>query len=488
MRFKNAVLICLAIVILFSMAILVVFSKNENNTVRRTASKSVKGLQSREYVYHNNYVASELIELNDNGAWSWFISPRVIVNDDKLIVGSVRSERSNPASLVDLKRGNVEISVYDIKTGRVDHAVLHPNFEADDHDVPSLLLRNDGSYLAAYSKHRIERRVYYRISKPHNPLIWSKAHIVETPNIKLPTAIKGNNVTYTNLLRMPSGRIYNFIRAFQGDPNYMYSDDDGITWTYGGRWLYGKGGYSPYLQYVHDGLGAIHFIVTEDHPRNFNNSLYHGYLKDNILYQSDGTKVGTLSTSIDSKIATWDFTKVFQGDTDHVAWMTDFKLDRNHKPFLLFSTQRDGNGKPRYQGGLDLRYHYAFWDGKTWHSEEIAYAGSRLYVGEDDYSGLATFDPKNLNIVYISTNVDPVKGTPLISAADNKQHYELFRGERSPRETWTWTPFTRNSTTDNLRPIIPDWDDSRTAIIWMRGKYANNHGKWYTAVVAAITN
>ena len=31
--------------------------------------------------YPANYVAATLVQLNDNGAWSWFMDPRVIVND-----------------------------------------------------------------------------------------------------------------------------------------------------------------------------------------------------------------------------------------------------------------------------------------------------------------------------------------------------------------------------------------------------------------------
>jgi hypothetical protein len=38
-----------------------------------------------------NYVAGALIQLNDNGAWSWFMDERAVVEDGKLIVGSVRS-------------------------------------------------------------------------------------------------------------------------------------------------------------------------------------------------------------------------------------------------------------------------------------------------------------------------------------------------------------------------------------------------------------
>jgi len=335
-----------------------------------------------------------------------------------------------------------------------------------------------------YSMHARERRMYYRVSEPHNPLAWGPARVANTPGEDATYA--GNNATYANLFHMPNGRLYNFIRAFHHDPNYMYSDDEGETWKYGGRWLYGKGGYSPYLKYAYDGKGTIHFIATEDHPRNFDNSLYHGYVRDGAMYRTDGTKVGTLSTTTDTKIATWDFTKIYQGDPDNVAWMVDVEIDRNDRPYVLFSTQVDGRGLPRGQGGMDLRYHYARLDASGWHHEEIAYAGRRLYPDEDDYSGLGALDPNDPDVVYISTDADPVSGAPLVSAADNKRHYELFRGERSAAGKWTWMPFTRNSTNDNLRPVIPKWNDPRTAIAWMRGAYVHNHGEWYSAVVAAI--
>jgi hypothetical protein len=78
-------------------------------------------------------------------------------------------------------------------------------------------------------------------------------------------------------------------------------------------------------------------------------------------------------------------------------------------------------------------------------------------------------------------------GKPLVSKADGKRHHELFRGETvDGGATWNWTPITANSTVDNLRPIVPNWDDSRTALVWMRGRYRNNHGEWTTAVVATI--
>src|SRR5262249_7680826 len=110
----------------------------------------------------------------------------------------------------------------------------------------------------------------------------------------------------------------------------------------------------------------------------------------------------------------------------------------------------------------------------------------RLYSGEDDYSGLGALDPANPDVLYISTDADPVKGTPLISAADGKRHYELFRAERGANGKWSWTPFTRNSTYDNLRPVIPQWNDPRRAIVWVGGASPGNQGEWYSWRVAAM--
>ena len=434
--------------------------------------------------YPDNYVAGSLVRLNDNGAWSWFMDPRSIVDDGKIIVGSVRAVGSHLANQTDPRWGNVEISVYDIRTGKVDTTVLHPHLEQDDHNAPSLFVRRDGSYLAIYSKHAVERRVYFRISEPRNPLAWGPATILETPGSDATYA--GDNATYSNPFRMPDGRLFNFYRGFSHDPNYMTSDDDGKTWKYGGRFMYGRDGYSPYVKYAYDGKGTVHFVTTEDHPRNFDNSLYHGYLRDGTIYHSNGTPIGPLSTSTEAKIATWDLTKVFQGTPDNVAWMVDIKLDAQSHPYVLFSTQVDGRGLPRGQGGMDLRYHYARWNGTAWHEEEIAYAGRRLYPTEDDYTGLGALDPADPDTVYISTDADPSRGTPLLSHGDGRRHYELFRGRRGAAGKWTWTPITRNSTDDNLRPIIPTWHDPRLALLWMRGTYVHNHGEWYSSIVGMI--
>ncbi len=433
-----------------------------------------------------NYVAGELIELNDNGAWSWFMDERAIVDRGQLIVGSVRAVGSFRSHTDDPGWGNVEVSVLDIESRAARRTVLHRHFEQDDHDNPAFLVLPDHRYLAVYSKHSVERKFYSRLSEPGDPLAWGPASTFESPGEDRP-AFGGNNVTYSNLFQMPNGRIFNFYRGFDHDPNYAFSDDSGRTWRYGGRLLRGRDGYSPYLKYAFDGEDTVHFITTDDHPRNYNNSIYHGFLCNNTIHFSDGTARGKLSETTDTTVAAWDLSRVFRGDPDNVGWVIDLELDREKRPYLAFSVQKDGRGLPPRRGGRDHRYYYGRWDGAAWQVHEMAYAGTRLYAGEDDYTGLVALDPNDPGVVYISTDADPLTGAPLLSTADRRVHHELFRGTSSDAgKTWRWEPITANSTVDNLRPTVPRWNDKRTALVWMRGTYKNNHGEWSTAVVTMI--
>lgn len=75
-------------------------------------------------------------------------------------------------------------------------------------------------------------------------------------------------------------------------------------------------------------------------------------------------------------------------------------------------------------------------------------------------------------MVYLSTNADPVTGRPLISKADGKRHWEIFRGRTRDGATWKWRPITRDSTQDNLRPIVPICDKTRSILLWLRGTYS----------------
>jgi hypothetical protein len=229
------------------------------------------------------------------------------------------------------------------------------------------------------------------------------------------------------------------------------------------------------VKYASNGLDEIHFIFGEGHPNEFapGTSLYHAYYKDGNVYRSDGTPIGKLS---DGPIAPDQATKIFAGDPTNMAWACDLHLDQKGRPFLAYSVTKDREGS-------DHRYRYARWDGERWQDHEVAMAGSRLYASEVHYTGNISLNPQNPDELYISTNVDPAGGQPLLSSADGKRHWEIFRGiTHDSGVTWTWTPVTSNSTADNLRPVVPIDKSNRTLLLWLRGSYAT-YGSWNLQVV-----
>ncbi|MGZ8920744.1 MAG: BNR-4 repeat-containing protein [Limisphaerales bacterium] len=431
-----------------------------------------------------NQIAGKVTQLNDNGAWSWFMDERAIVDRGQLLVGSVRANgRFEQNELPGW--GDVELSVLKLNSGGKEVIKLHEHFEQDDHDNPGLITLPDGHYLAMYSKHGREAKFYYRIStEPGNPYSWSGTREVATPGNAGNFA--GDSVTYSNPIYLSAEKkLYMFHRGVGLDPNYLVSDDLGRSWRYGGKLFIGRDGYSAYVKYASNGRDTIHFVATEDHPRNFDNSLFHGFIRNGAIHKSDGERASLLSTNADTKLRPWDLTPIFRGSRTNVAWMCDIQLDSNQHPVVLFTTQRDGAGLPMGAGGMDHRFHYARWDGSRWNAVEIGYAGTRLYPGEDDYTGLGAIDPSDPNRIYISTDTNPKTGAPLISRANFRRHHELFAGGTADGgKTWTWKQITSNSTTDNLRPVVPA-APGQTILCWMRGSYRCNRGEWSTAVMVS---
>ena len=421
--------------------------------------------------------------LKTNGGWCWFQDERAIVVGETLLFGSIAgSTRAGGAA------GDVDVTDVDLRTGRARSTTIYPKLQSDDHNAPALLALPDGRVLATYQTHGGPRGTkgldlmrWRRTVRPGDFSEW-------TPEQTLPV---GADVSYSNLYRLGAegGRIYNFHRGLGYNPNYLVSTDDGATFTYGGRLLTwrrpvgeplatGIDGGRPYMRYAQAGDDTLHIVATDDHPRAYDNSIYHAFLRGGILHHSDGRSIAPLSTTGESALAPRSLTTVFQGDADHVAWMCDVHVDRAGHPRIVFSVQRGGAKGRGLRGiaedGQDHRYYYARWDSAKWRVHEIAYAGGRLYAGEDDYTGLAALDPQNLNTVYISTNADPKTGAPFISAADQKRHWEIFRGDSTDEgTTFSWTPLTRDSTADNLRPIVPIWSAARdrAILLWLRGSY-----------------
>lgn len=398
------------------------------------------------------------VVLNDDGGWCWFQDERALTQGDWVVFGSVASGRTD----LD-RRGDVELTAWNLKSGERRVVELHHQLDGDDHAAPALIVRPDGRLLAMYASHGHDSVVRWRIAES------AEDPIRLGPERTLHVEGAQNGVTYSNLhLVRDAGaneaRLINVYRGAGWDPGVLTSDDAGETWEVAGKLLQGPG--RPYLKYASDGRGTIHFVATEQHPRDFDNSLYHGILRGSSVLRSDGTVAGALGTAAPGPE---DLTRIFQGRPDAVAWPVDMDVFEDGHAVVLFSVQRDRAGRPRREGGQDHRLHLARWNGERWQHFEIAHAGTRLYAGEDDYTGLAALDPADPGVVYLSTNADPDSGEPLISAADGQRHHELFRGtSEDGGETFQWEALTHDSKSDQLRPIVPR--GTPRVLLWLRGE------------------
>ena len=74
----------------------------------------------------------------------------------------------------DSRRGNVQVASYDHDTGVRVVVTLKANFQVDDHDTPSLLVRPDGRLLAFWSAHSGGQMYYRRSVRPEESFLASR--------------------------------------------------------------------------------------------------------------------------------------------------------------------------------------------------------------------------------------------------------------------------------------------------------------------------
>lgn len=423
-------------------------------------------------------IAARTVVFNDNGAWSWFQDERAIVDvaGGKILASSVANGAGAGGAA---RNGDIDVVSYDIATGAVQSFVLHDSFQADDHDSAALYLRPDGRYVAMYAGHTSDQLSRWRVS--------SSAHDLTTWGGEQ-TLNNGAGTTYSNLHFLPgddggTGRLYNFTRSVNFDPNILISSNQGVSWGHVGKLLTeGGGGDRPYVRYFSDGT-RIHFITTERHPRDYDNSVYHGYIQDGQLFNSNGALLDSNLFDF-SAVAPNQLTPLLVAGTNvdgavmRRAWTVDASIDGAGNPVAVYQARANGDD-------TDHRFFYSRWDGTKWNRYSLAYAGSYLYAPENDYTGLVSIDPDDPNTVYLSSNVHPDTQAQLIGA-DGQRHYELFRGTTADGgKVWQWTPLTFNSTQDNIRPVVPQWNIDNTAVLWLRGKY-NTYTNFDTEVVGLI--
>jgi hypothetical protein len=440
--------------------------------------------------------------LNENGGWCWYQDKRVIVDDENgnVLFTSVPnlSGKAGKSRDADIEVTAVDPASLESKTAVM--ATIALNGRGDDHNVGALWRRPDGRYLCMYTGHNYGNGhhgpppgrdtspdSFYRITTlPGDIGDWGAEQSFTWPSNN-PVGDGRAWVTYSNLHHLSDeggdkGRLYNIARSAGNVWQIATSDDWGENWTYrgilslppsGGR-AYSNG----YVKFADNGRDRIDFIITEAHPRDYNNGVYHGYMCDGKSFDAAGT---VIDKNLYSEAAPppETFTPVFkpnpvEEDSYHHAWTVDLEWGEDGALYGLYSTRYGTRTSPIHKrqslpGNADHRLFLARFDGSEWQSSELAKMGPGLWDYEEDYTGLGAFDPADGRTVYVSTPIDPRDGKEL-------DHHELFKGNASEDYTvWTWIPVTECSDEDQLRPRLAVLGPNRALLVWLRGTYGSQH-------------
>jgi hypothetical protein len=413
---------------------------------------------------HGDKVKGDLIQFTDNGGWCWYQDERVVVDVKRgeLAVSALANRYGVGGTPRD---GDVDVVLFDLQTRKSKRHTLRDALLSygggDDHNATALLVRPSGGYLAVYTGHNNNKISYHRIYDPVRGTWGAEGSFNWNSQ---PGGASFEN-SYNNLYFLTAeNKTYNFSRGHQQSPNFATSSDQGATWTYGGQLTtfdQDVGYVNGYFKYASNGVDRIEFVATEHHPRDFNTSIYHGYVKGGKSHNTAGTVIDANLLDKECPIPA-KFTKIFaagttvQGTSMNHCWNIDVESYPDGSLATLFKC-RAGTAD------TDHRFFIAHLRDGQWRSTYLGKAGAKLFGSEQDYTGLGALHPNDPTTIFISTPIHPGDGRAL-------SNHEIFQGKTADQgATWTWTAITEQSSRDNYRPSVPAWDKDHTALVWYKG-------------------
>ena len=395
---------------------------------------------------------SPAIAISKDGAWCWFQDPRAIYIDGKY-------RRTYAGSMTSY--GQLQVGAYDHKTGQTEIATLKENWDIDDHNTNSFLVRPDRRIMVFYARHN-GRGLYCRTTSEAEDISkWDKE-----------VAVADNrNITYSNPVYLSDEkRFYVFWRGESWKPSFSTSCD-GKIWTKPQIFIQEKGLESskirPYIKVTANDQSAIHFAFTDDHPRDAPcNSIYYFQYKNGVFYKANGTCIGTVDR-LPINHSQSDI--VYDGRAEKVrAWVWDIAMDKSGNPVIVYT---------RLPAETNHRYHYAYWNGHEWLDSEITAAGkwfpqTHIFSREQEphYSGGIALNQADPAVVYLSRQVG------------NKFEIEKWTTNNHGRD-WSAIAITQKSKDNNVRPVVPrGYTGEADHVLWMQGKYLH-YTKYNTRIM-----
>lgn len=357
--------------------------------------------------------------------------------------------------------GDVEVVSVDNGTGELNHAVLHPQYQADDHAAPGIVITPNGYVVVFYSQHSGSAMNYRVSSRPED--ITSFA-----PEQTLPTGSGGYGVTYANPIYLSAEhRTYFFFRGRDFKPN-VTSTTDFVHWTPVQTVVFpDKAGATarPYAKYATNGIDTILMAFDDGHPRDVpTNSVYTLLLRNGVFSTVDGKPLAVIDKAAATSavhalpVHTNEVPPVYDGSgSSGRAWVHSTALDADGHPVVAFATFPASD----VPADRDHRYRYARFDGTSWTVTEFADAGGSIDTTglEPDYSGgmdLVRNDPSTL---YASRQIG------------SAWHVERWHTPDGGHTFDAPVDLTAGSSVKNVRPVVPWGPDGDVQVLWMSGTY-----------------
>lgn len=215
-----------------------------------------------------------------DSAWSWYMDPRVLTTSDATYFSSVRNT------------GDVQVTSVDHGTARLRHAIVQPDFEADDHNAPSLSELEDGRIVAFWNAHGLVPAHYRTTVRAGDVTTFGPA--VELSG----SGLEHEGTTYTSIIQLPGAdeQYHLFTRRSSDDAWVMSTSDDLLTWSPAVRLFEHVDPDSyPYAKFVGTGRDTIHMVFSDTTASaEEHSSLHHVSLSDGVFRRSDGSPIRSL--------------------------------------------------------------------------------------------------------------------------------------------------------------------------------------------------
>lgn len=384
------------------------------------------------------------------GGWCWFNGPSAVHGSGKTYLGYLKGTN-----------GDLCLRTVDDTTRAVSgETVIYPAFQQDDHDAPSILVRNsDGVICMAYALHVGD--LYYGDAASAGALPPAIPDARQR-NITAsagggPTAPSGPGYTYAGLAQLSAIADTLWIWCRWHDAggtahiSYTKSTNNGTTW--GARV---DVAHVTYHQFAVNGSDRIDFVASQHGDEATDpgdHSIYHFYYvaSTDKYYKSDGTEI-----TASRPFAMSDMSVVY-ADTGTHAWLWDIAIDASGKPVIVYATFPGNDGS-------DHRYNYARWTGSAWTNHEFATAGGRIPTGDQPagnhqafYSGGVCLDHADPRTVYASIGLGGGR-------------WDMYR-YRTGDGGATWSSAALTSSGKNIRPMAVQGADASLQAIWFEGTY-----------------